>query len=314
MRKVRAGTQGEGQRLDNFLLRQLAGVPKSRVYRLLRLGEVRVNGKRKRPDYRLAAEDEVRLPPVREDARPPGPRRVPATLVDAVRAAVIHEDERLIVLNKPAGLAVHGGSGLAFGVIEALRALRPDEPLDLAHRLDRDTSGCLIVARTRATLRFLHALLREGAVEKHYAALVTGCWRLGAKVIDAPVLTHQRQGGERMVRVHAEGKLALSRFSPRQSLGSIATLMDVEIRTGRTHQIRVHAAFAGHPVAGDEKYGDRAANAMLRQSGLHRMFLHAESVAFTWPGDRAGFRIRAPLPPDLEAVLRSLQQSVADRR
>ncbi|MGQ0429058.1 MAG: RluA family pseudouridine synthase [Gammaproteobacteria bacterium] len=314
VRRIRAGTQGEGQRLDNFLLRQLAGVPRSRVYRLLRRGEARVNGKRKGPDYRLAADDEVRLPPVREAPQQPGPRRAPAALLHAVQAAVIHEDERLIVLNKPAGLAVHGGSGLAFGAIEALRALRPHEPLDLAHRLDRDTSGCLLVARTRAALRALHALLRDGAVEKHYAALVAGRWRLGSKVVDAPVLTRQRQGGERVVRVHAEGKIAVSRFTPREHFGTAATLMDVEIHTGRTHQIRVHAAFAGHPVAGDAKYGDRSANATLCAAGLRRMFLHAESVAFHWPDDRAPFRVRAPLPADLEAVLTSLRQWQAVRR
>lgn len=306
-RRVRVGSRGEGQRLDNFLLRELADVPKSRVYRLLRKGEVRVNGKRKKPDYRLAADDEVRLPPVRV-APAPRARTVPAPLLEAVRAAVIHEDERLIVLDKPAGLAVHGGSGLAFGAIEALRALRPDEPLDLAHRLDRDTSGCLIVARTRAALRTLHALLREGAVEKHYAALVTGRWNLGPKTIDAPVLTHQRQGGERVVRVHAAGKLAVSRFTPREHLGATATLMDVEIHTGRTHQIRVHAAYAGHPVAGDDKYGDRAANKALGSAGLARMFLHAASVAFRWPLDGARFQVQAPLPADLEALLSALRR------
>jgi 23S rRNA pseudouridine955/2504/2580 synthase len=306
---VRAGAASEGQRLDNFLLRELAGVPKSRVYRLLRRGEVRVNGKRKGPDYRLAADDEVRLPPVRmQPAGEAAARRAPDALLGAVRAAVIHEDARVLVLNKPPGLAVHGGSGLAFGAIEALRALRPEEPLELAHRLDRDTSGCLLVARTRPALRMLHALLREGGVEKHYAALVAGRWRLGHKTIDAPVLTRLRQGGERVVRVHAAGKLAISDFTPRATYGDLATLMDVAIRTGRTHQIRVHAAFAGHPVAGDEKYGDRAANAALRASGLRRMFLHAESVAFAWPDTGTPFRATAPLPPDLAALLTTLRE------
>jgi 23S rRNA pseudouridine955/2504/2580 synthase len=224
-----------------------------------------------------------------------------------VRAAILHEDARVLVLNKPAGLAVHGGSGLAFGVIEALRALRPEEPLELAHRLDRDTSGCLLVARTRPALRMLHALMREGGVEKHYAALVDGRWRLGRKIIDAPVLTRQRQGGERVVRLHAGGKIAISEFAPSESFGELATLMDVAIRTGRTHQIRVHAAFAGHPVAGDEKYGDRAANAALAGLGLRRMFLHAASVAFTWPDSGAPFRALAPLPEDLAELLTALR-------
>jgi 23S rRNA pseudouridine955/2504/2580 synthase len=315
VRKVPAGAAGEGQRLDNFLLRVLAGVPRSRVYRLLRRGEVRVNGRRKGPEYRLAADDEVRLPPVRSaDAAGRATGRVPAPLLSLVGAALIHEDERLLVLNKPPGLAVHGGSGLAFGAIEALRALRPGEQLELAHRLDRDTSGCLLVARTRVALRLLHALLREGRVEKHYAALVTGRWRLGRKTIDAPVLTRQRQGGQRVVRVHAAGKLAITDFAPRERFGDLATLMHVTIRTGRTHQIRVHAAFAGHPVAGDDKYGERAANALLAEIGLRRLFLHAAEVAFVWPDTGTRFRAQAPLPDDLEVVLEALRQRAPARR
>ncbi len=309
-RRVRAGEAGEGQRLDNFLLREFAGVPRSRVYRLLRRGEVRVNGRRKQADYRLAADDEVRLPPVRDLPQAGDrPRPVSDALLAIVRDAIVHEDERVLVLNKPAGLAVHGGSGLAFGAIEALRALRPDEPLELAHRLDRDTSGCLLVARTRSALRILHALLREGEVEKRYAALVAGRWRLGCKTIDAPVLTNLRQGGERVVRVHAEGKIALSVFAPQEHFRDVATRMDVAIQTGRTHQIRVHAAFAGHPVAGDEKYGDREFNARMREFGLRRMFLHAASVAFAWPGGGVPFRTSAPLPTDLEAVLERLRSA-----
>lgn len=307
VQRVLAGPAGEGQRLDNFLLRTLAGVPRSRVYRLLRKGEVRVNGKRKQADYRLAADDEVRLPPVREPRRDAGtPRAVPDALVATVRAAIVHEDERVLVLNKPAGLAVHGGSGLAFGAIEALRALRPSESLELAHRLDRDTSGCLLVARTRPALRMLHALLREGEVEKHYTALVAGRWRLGRKTIDAPMLTNARQGGERVVRVHAEGKIAISVFAPQQHFRDLATRMDVAIQTGRTHQIRVHAAFAGHPIAGDEKYGDREFNARMRELGLRRMFLHAASVAFTWPDTRSRFGVAAELPADLATLLSQL--------
>jgi 23S rRNA pseudouridine955/2504/2580 synthase len=312
VQRVLAGAAGEGQRLDNFLLRTLSGVPRSRVYRLLRRGEVRVNGKRSKADYRLAATDEVRLPPV-HDARAEGApaRGVPDALLATVRDAIIHEDERLLVLNKPAGLAVHGGSGLSFGVIEALRALRPDESLELAHRLDRDTSGCLLVARKPAALRALHALLREGQVEKHYAALVAGRWRLGRKTIDAPVLTHTRQGGERMVRVHASGKIALSVFAPQKSFGELATFMDVVIQTGRTHQIRVHAAFAGHPVAGDEKYGDREFNRRMHKLGLGRMFLHAAAVSFNWPDTKQPFAIAVELPDDLGILLSSLPVAAA---
>jgi 23S rRNA pseudouridine955/2504/2580 synthase len=312
VRRVKVGDASAGQRLDNFLLRELSGVPRSRVYRLLRRGEVRVNGKRKQADYRLAAEDEVRLPPLRDPPpTPPGSTRVPDALQAVVRDAIVHEDARLLVLNKPAGVAVHGGSGLAFGVIEALRALRPDESLELVHRLDRDTSGCLLVARKRAALVSAHALLREGAVEKHYAALVVGRWRLGRKTIDAPVLTDARQGGERIVRVHRGGKIAVSIFDPVTHFRDLATRMDVAIQTGRTHQIRVHAAFAGHPVAGDEKYGNRESNAPLRALGLRRMFLHAASVSFRWPDDRTTFRVEAPLPAELEAVLAKLRQASA---
>jgi 23S rRNA pseudouridine955/2504/2580 synthase len=300
VQRVKAGEGAAGQRLDNFLLRVLAGVPRSRVYRLLRKGEVRVNGKRKPPDYRLEATDEVRLPPVRDLPEPSGaPRRVPDSL---------HEDPRLLVLNKPAGLAVHGGSGLAFGAIEALRSLRPDESLELAHRLDRDTSGCLLIARTRSALRVLHAMLREGTIEKHYATLLAGRWHLGRKTIDAPVLTNSRQGGERVVRVHRTGKIAVSVFTPQENFRDLATRMDVAIETGRTHQIRVHAAFAGHPVAGDEKYGDRECNARLRELGLRRMFLHAASIAFIWPESGEAFRVEAPLPADLAALLGELRE------
>jgi 23S rRNA pseudouridine955/2504/2580 synthase len=310
VRRVRAGAVSEGQRLDNFLLRELAGVPRSRVYRLLRRGEVRVNGKRKQADYRLAADDEVRLPPVRE-APDSAARRLPDSLLASVRAAIVQEDARLLVLDKPAGLAVHGGSGLSFGAIEALRALRPDEPLELVHRLDRDTSGCLLVARSRPALRLAHAVLREGAAEKHYAALLAGRWRLGRKTIDTPVLTNAREGGERVVRVHRAGKIALSDFSVVGHYRDIATLMNVAIRTGRTHQIRVHSAFAGHPVAGDEKYGDKACNARLRALGLRRMFLHASSIAFRWPDTGEEFRAAADLPPDLQAVLERLQEAAS---
>lgn len=307
VQRVRAGPAGDGQRLDNFLLRELAGVPRSRVYRLLRRGEVRVNGKRKQADYRLVADDEVRLPPVRDRrGDDQAPRQVPDSLLATVREAIVHEDQRVLVLNKPAGLAVHGGSGLAFGAIEALRALRPSESLELAHRLDRDTSGCLLVARTRPVLRMLHALLRNGEMEKHYAALVAGRWRLGCKTIDAPVLTNVRQGGERVVRVHAQGKIAISVFSPEKHYRDLATRMDVAIQTGRTHQIRVHAAFAGHPVAGDEKYGDRGFNLQMRELGLRRMFLHAASVAFAWPDTKTVFRVSADLPADLVALLARL--------
>jgi 23S rRNA pseudouridine955/2504/2580 synthase len=294
-----------GQRLDNYLQRHLAGVPRSRLYRVIRKGEVRVNGRRAGPDTRLDLHDKVRIPPMSVLPAGTSPSRPGAHLLEQVSKSIIYEDERLLVLDKPAGIAVHGGSGVSFGVIEALRALRPEQSLELAHRLDRDTSGCLLVARRGPALRELHALLREDAFEKRYLALVRGKWELGAKRIDVPLRTDTRVGGERTVRAAPSGKRSVSEFRPVQFFGRLATLMEVGLHTGRTHQIRVHAAHAGHPVAGDEKYGDADFNAALAALGLKRMFLHAHSVSFTWP--RGGeFSINTPLPPELSAVLDAL--------
>jgi 23S rRNA pseudouridine955/2504/2580 synthase len=300
LRKVTADEAG--QRIDNFLMRLFKTVPRSRVYRLVRKGEVRVNRKRVEAEYRIQEGDEVRLPPVRIDAGDE-PGRPSTSLLELIERAVIFQDKHLLVIDKPAGVAVHGGSGMSFGVIEALRASRPHETLELVHRLDRDTSGCLLVARDRATLTALHALIRNGGVHKTYLALVAGSWQLGTKRIDAPLATDNRQHGERHVRVAAAGKDSVSVFKPVQFLGSLATLMEVDIPTGRTHQIRVHASFAGHPLLGDDKYGDRERNAELRRHGLKRTFLHAQSVAFEWPGSGVPFHASAPLPGDLAAVL-----------
>jgi 23S rRNA pseudouridine955/2504/2580 synthase len=307
VRHVEVGEGEAGQRLDNFLLRILKGVPRTHVYRLLRKGEVRVNGRRARPDLRVERGDRVRLPPVRVAAEP-GPRRVPESLLAQVRAALIHEDERILVLDKPSGLAAHGGSGLAFGAIESLRADRPGAELELVHRLDRDTSGVLVIAKDRGSLRLLHALLREGEVSKSYLALLKGRWDLGRKRIDVPLKTNLRQGGERMVKVHVEGKSAASTFEPLRRFGTRATLVEVEIHTGRTHQIRVHAAYAGHPVAGDDKYGDRDFNKEMKAAGLQRMFLHAHRMEFSWPDTGRRCRIEAALPADLVEVLEQLRQ------
>lgn len=300
-------TEGDaGQRLDNFLLRSLKGVPRTHVYRLLRKGEVRVNSKRARPDQRITAGDRVRLPPVRQsepidDVRPRG------DLQQAVTDAIVYEDADLIAINKPAGLAVHGGSGLSHGVIEALRAARPElGELDLVHRLDRETSGCLLIAKRRSALRDLHAQLREGRVEKRYLALVCGHWQLGHKRIELALATDERRSGERHVAVRSHGQVAVSTFRPVQFFGRLATLMEVDLRTGRTHQIRVHAAHAGFPVAGDDKYGDRECNAELRAFGLHRMFLHSASIGVTRPGTAEPLSISAPLSTDLRGVLDAL--------
>jgi 23S rRNA pseudouridine955/2504/2580 synthase len=293
-----------GQRLDNYVQKRLGAVPRSRVYRVIRKGEVRVNGKRAGPETRLVVNDKVRIPPVRlAPAEDPG--KPSAELTARIREAIVYEDERLLALDKPAGIAVHGGSGVSFGVIEALRAGRPEEYFELAHRLDRDTSGCLIVARKGAVLRSLHALLREDGVEKRYLTLLKGPWDLGQKRIDVPLRTDTRVGGERTVRVGADGKPSVSLFRPVQFFGRTATLMEVTLETGRTHQIRVHAQHAGHPVAGDEKYGDADFNAAMRALGLRRMFLHASSISFSWP-QGGEFSINTPLPPELGALLDKL--------
>jgi 23S rRNA pseudouridine955/2504/2580 synthase len=291
-----------GQRIDNFLMRHFKTVPRSRVYRLLRKGEVRVNRKRVDAEYRIQEGDELRLPPVRIDADAE-PGRPSTSLLELMERSVIFQDRHLLVIDKPAGVAVHGGSGMSFGVIEALRASRPRETLELVHRLDRDTSGCLLIARDRSTLTALHALIRNGGMHKTYLALVAGSWQLGTKRIDAPLATDNRQHGERHVRVAPAGKDSVSVFKPVQFFGSLATLMEVDIPTGRTHQIRVHASFAGHPLLGDDKYGDRERNADLKAHGLKRTFLHAQSVAFEWPGSGVPFHVSAPLPTELAAVL-----------
>lgn len=294
-----------GQRMDNFLLRHFRSVPRSHVYRLLRKGAVRVNRKRVNADYRLVEGDELRLPLVRMDgdSRPAGPSR---SLVDLVEASVIHSDERILVIDKPSGVAVHGGSGMSFGVIEALRASRPRESLELVHRLDRDTSGCLIVARRRSALTVLHQLIRDGKLSKSYLALVAGKWPLGTKRIDASLSTDERRHGERHVRVSRDGKASVSVFRPVRFFGRRATLMEVDILTGRTHQIRVHAAHVGHPLLGDDKYGERPLNQQMRSLGLKRIFLHARAIGFDWPDSGTPFHVNAPLPPDLSGVLDTL--------
>jgi 23S rRNA pseudouridine955/2504/2580 synthase len=315
---VEAGEGDAGQRLDNFLVRTLKGVPRTHVYRLLRKGEVRVNSKRAKPDQRVEAGDRIRLPPVRRPdtsadgvtARPPSP-----SLAKLVTDAIVYEDPDLLVLNKPAGVAVHGGSGMAHGVIEVLRAVRPEaKELDLVHRLDRETSGCLVVAKRRAALRDLHAQLREGQTEKRYLALVCGKWNLGQKRIELPLATGERRGGERHVAVRTHGQMAVSTFRPVQFFGNVASLLEVEIGTGKTHQIRVHAAYAGHPVAGDDKYGDRDCNEVLKGYGLTRMFLHASSIGVNRPGTREPLVVSAPLSAELHAVLEALLKAPGSRR
>jgi 23S rRNA pseudouridine955/2504/2580 synthase len=315
--QVPVGEEQVGQRLDKVLTGLLPHVPRTRIFRLIRKGEVRVNGKRSSPEYRLQAGEIVRVPPVRMETtagatttgidgveRPAGPR-VPRSLIEQLEHAILHEDERLLVLNKPAGVAVHGGSGLSYGVIEALRASRPDETLELAHRLDRDTSGCLLVARKSAALRVLHALMRENQVHKQYLVLVLGRWELGHKHVRVALRTDTRVGGERTVRVDPQGKESHTEFRLVEQFGARASLLEATLHSGRTHQIRVHAAYCGHAVAGDEKYGDETANEEFRALGLRRLFLHAHNCSFEWPGG-AEQSFSAPLPDDLRAALDAL--------
>ncbi|MEJ2609309.1 MAG: 23S rRNA pseudouridine(955/2504/2580) synthase RluC [Candidatus Thiodiazotropha sp.] len=297
-----------GQRIDNFLLRHLKGAPRSYIYRVLRKGEVRVNKGRIKAHYKLNAGDSVRIPPVRLDQSESGPVKVSNSLQARLRHAIVYEDERMLVLNKPSGLAVHGGSGISAGVIEILRQCRPeDKHLELVHRLDRDTSGCLLISKRRSALRTLHELIRDNRVDKRYLALLSGSWRKGLQVVDKPLKSNNIQGGERVVRVDIEGKPSLTKFTRIQRYPQ-ATLVEVELITGRTHQIRVHSAWLGSPVLGDQKYGDSEANKLMKNKGLRRLFLHAHQLTLRWPGEKRDLIIKAPLPDDLGLVLENIKK------
>jgi len=283
-----------GQRIDNFLRTQLKGVPKTLIYRILRKGEVRVNKGRIKPEYKLQAGDVVRVPPLRLPERDE-PVPLAQGLLERLEAAIVFEDKALIVLNKPAGIAVHGGSGLSFGVIEALRQLRPDaKELELVHRLDRDTSGLLMIAKKRSMLRHLHLQLRGDGVDKRYMALVRGRWDTSKKQVNAPLLKNTLRSGERMVEVTDEGKDALTLFRVLRRFGDFATLVEAKPVTGRTHQIRVHARHAGHSIAGDSKYGDEEFSAVIRDLGGKRLFLHAYALKVPLP-DGGELSLEAPV-------------------
>ncbi len=307
VRQIEINDDNEGQRIDNFLFAKLKGVPKSRVYRIVRKGEVRVNKGRIRPDYRLKPGDIVRIPPIRvAEGGTPQNQRLPA-LEKRLRKGILYEDPNLLILNKPSGVAVHGGSGVSQGVIETLRAAQPEiRFLELVHRLDRDTSGCLIIAKKRSTLRILHELLRRDGIDKRYLALVEGRWQGGKQQVDVPLRKNQLSSGERIVRVDPQGKSAVTLFKPVWRYRQ-ATLVEVKLITGRTHQIRVHAAHIGHPVAGDEKYGNPAFNKIIRATGLSRLFLHAHSLDFKLAPDATPVRVTAPLEDELSAVLDRLE-------
>ncbi|HAS02793.1 23S rRNA pseudouridine(955/2504/2580) synthase RluC [Pasteurella multocida] len=297
-----------GQRIDNYLLAKLKGVPKSLIYRILRKGEVRVNKGRIKPEYKLQANDIVRVPPVRVSEKEHAPISTKLNKVSQLEKQILFEDECLLVLNKPSGIAVHGGSGLNFGVIEALRTLRPDARfLELVHRLDRDTSGILLVAKKRSALRSLHEQLREKTVQKDYLALVRGQWQSHCKVVKAPLLKNELSSGERIVRVSEQGKPSETRFSIEERY-EYATLVKASPVTGRTHQIRVHTQYAGHPIALDDKYGDKHFDEQMTQLGLTRLFLHAFSIRFEHPKTGETLRINAPLDPEMKKILGALRE------
>ncbi|MWV12396.1 23S rRNA pseudouridine(955/2504/2580) synthase RluC [Pseudomonas sp. R-28-1W-6] len=283
-----------GQRIDNFLLARLKGVPKTLIYRILRKGEVRVNKGRIKPEYKLQAGDVVRVPPLRLPERDE-PVPLAQSLLERLEAAIVYEDKALIVLNKPAGIAVHGGSGLNYGVIEAFRQLRPDaKDIELVHRLDRDTSGLLMIAKKRSMLRHLHEALRGDGVDKRYMALVRGNWPTAKKKVSAPLLKSNLRSGERMVEVNPEGKEALTVFRVLRRFGEFATLVEASPITGRTHQIRVHAKHAGHSIAGDSKYGDDDFTREIRELGGKRLFLHAYALKISLP-EGGELQLEAPV-------------------
>lgn len=305
VREVTIDEGSDGQRIDNFLLKELKGVPKSRIYRILRKGEVRVNKGRIKADYRLKRGDRVRIPPIRV-AESSHSAPISADSAKFIENHIIFEDERYLIIDKPSGLAVHGGSGVSLGVIEALRAARPEAPfLELGHRLDRDTSGCLVLAKKRSALREFQELMRSNRVEKRYLCLVKGRWKGSRHEVNVPLAKNVLKSGERVVRAQPDGKEALSIFEKVTAFRD-ATLMRVELITGRTHQVRVHAQYSGHPIGGDDKYGDDEFNRLMKERGLKRLFLHSAEIAFT-PKEGVTVRVEAPLEPVLNHVLANLE-------
>ncbi|EGU55922.1 ribosomal large subunit pseudouridine synthase C [Vibrio nigripulchritudo ATCC 27043] len=295
-----------GQRIDNFLRNQLKNIPKSMIYRILRKGEVRVNKKRIKAEYKLQAGDTVRIPPVKTSAEPEAaPVSTKLNKVAELEQHIIFEDDHMLILNKPSGIAVHGGSGLKFGAIEALRALRPDARfLELVHRIDRDTSGILLVAKKRSALRHLQAQFREKTVQKYYFALVMGQWKSSCRVVNAPLLKNEVNS---IVRVNPKGKPSETRFKVLEKFEQ-ATLIQASPITGRTHQIRVHTQYTGHPIGWDDRYGDPRFDAYTAKVGLNRLFLHAANIKFEHPGSGDKVDISAPMGDKLEKVLAGLRK------
>lgn len=295
-----------GQRIDNYLVKTLKGVPKSMIYRLLRKGEIRVNKKRTKPEYKLQPDDLIRVAPIRISEKT-DTVSTQLNVVANLEKQIIFEDDLFIVLNKPSGMAVHGGSGLSFGVIEALRALRPQtKMLELVHRLDRDTSGCLVIAKKRSALRFLHEQLRKKQVQKFYQALVKGSWSNKLTRVTEGLKKNDLKSGERVVVVdNMNGKESETRFKVLQNYHG-ATLVRAFPVTGRTHQIRVHCQCKGHAIAGDPKYGHEDFDAEMKTKGLKRLFLHAASIEFMHPKTEQRIKVEAPLEPSLQKVLNKL--------
>ena len=303
---LEVGEESEAQRIDNFLLRRLKGVPKSHVYRVLRSGEVRVNSGRIKPDYRLRIGDRVRVPPIRVSQA----RKPEARILDL---PIVFEDASLLVVDKPSGIAVHGGSGVSFGVIESLRAARPEaKMLELAHRLDRDTSGLLIVAKKRSALVELHRMLRDGEVAKVYVAIVKGCPDKTEFEIREALHKHVTAKGERRVSVQEGGMAAVTKARVLKGSDDFSVL-EVRLMTGRTHQIRVHLAHAGHPVLGDDKYGDFLLNHALAKQGVKRLFLHARRLALKHPAEKRQIKLESPLPADMHSFVEAQFALPADR-
>ncbi|MGR9072633.1 MAG: 23S rRNA pseudouridine(955/2504/2580) synthase RluC [Gammaproteobacteria bacterium] len=297
--------ENDGQRLDNYLLLKLKGVPKSRIYRMVRKGEVRINKKRCEAKSRLAAGDRVRIPPVRMSEKSETVY-VPAPLRNSLENDILFEDDTMLILNKPSGFAVHGGSGLNSGIIESLRVLRPEQRfLELVHRLDRDTSGCLLIAKKSGVLKKLHELFRGSGIDKTYLALLAGKWERKKMRVEAPLLKNVSKGGERLVVVSKAGKAAETLFRRVRSFRH-ATLVEAMPKTGRTHQIRVHAAWLGHPIIGDSRYGDEEINLDYKRMGMNRLFLHAYRLSFIHPETNCKISVQAPLPDDLEAFLKAI--------
>jgi len=309
VRFITVDSEDAGQRIDNFLVKTLKGVPKSMIYRLLRKGEIRVNKKRKKPEYKLVDQDILRIAPIRVSENT-NTVSTQLNVVANLEKQILFEDERLIVINKPSGMAVHGGSGLSFGLIEALRALRPDaRMLELVHRLDRDTSGCLVVAKKRSALRNLHEQLRNKTVQKFYHALVKGRWSDKLTRVTESLKKNDLKSGERVVIVdNINGKESETRFKVLQRFQH-GTLVRAFPVTGRTHQIRVHCQVKGHPIACDAKYGHPEFDAEMKNIGLKRLFLHAASIEFTHPLTEQRLKIEAPLEPSLEKLLTKLKKA-----